>query len=322
MRLALEVRDGGALRELTGEVGQNLKILSRGVGVQVHHRGQTLTIVGPADLVDRAADVVEQLVAVAQAGWSLTGADIDQACRMLRADPDVRLLDLYREVVTIGVGRRQVHPRSVRQRAYIQAIRDHDLVFGIGPAGTGKTYLAMAMGLSALFAQRVRRIILCRPAVEAGERLGFLPGDMTEKVNPYLRPLFDALNDLVGFDRAQRLMAKDVIEVAPLAFMRGRTLSEAFVILDEAQNTTPEQMKMLLTRTGLNSQVVVTGDPSQVDLEGTRRSGLEHAVRVLEHLDGIAVTRFTDVDVVRHPLVSAIVRAYDRAAADRTGGEE
>lgn len=313
IRLSLEILDGAALRELTGEVGQNLKIFSRGMGVKVHHRGQSLTVVGQPELVDRAADTLEQLVDVARAGFSLTGADIDQACRMLRVDHDVRLLDLYRDVITIGVGRKQVHPRSVRQRAYIQAIRDHDLVFGIGPAGTGKTYLAMAMALSSLFQQRVRRIILCRPAVEAGEKLGFLPGDMNEKVNPYLRPLFDALNDLVGFDRAQRLIAKDVIEVAPLAFMRGRTLSDAFVILDEAQNTTPEQMKMLLTRTGLNSQVVVTGDPSQVDLEGGRGSGLRHATRVLRGTEGIGFAEFTDVDVVRHPLVSAIIRAYDRA---------
>ncbi|MCK6503598.1 PhoH family protein [Myxococcota bacterium] len=312
-RITLDVDDGAALRELAGEVGQNLKILARGHGVRASQRGNQVTLVGPAEAVQAAAATFVQLHDVARAGFTLSGADVDQACRMLRGSEAVRLLDLYRDVIPIGAGRKQVHPRSARQRSYVQAIRDHDLVFGVGPAGTGKTYLAMAMALAALMRQQVRRIVLCRPAVEAGEKLGFLPGDMVEKVNPYLRPLYDALHDLLGFERAQRLIEKDVIEVAPLAFMRGRTLSDAFVILDEAQNTTPEQMKMLLTRTGLNSQVVVTGDPSQVDLEPGRKSGLLHAVSIVGGVEGVAVVRFTEVDVVRHPLVSAIIRAYDRA---------
>ncbi|NOY26880.1 MAG: PhoH family protein [Oligoflexia bacterium] len=313
-RISLDLDDASALRELAGELGRNLKILGRAYSVQISQRGQVLTLFGHAALVRQAADALAQLYDVARAGFPLSGVDVDQACRVLRGNEGVRLVDLFRDVVKIGAGRKDVHPRSVRQRAYIQAIRDHDLVFGLGPAGTGKTYLAMAMALAALFRQDVRRIILCRPAVEAGEKLGFLPGDMAEKINPYLRPLYDALHDLLGAERSQRLMHKEVIEVAPLAFMRGRTLSDAFVILDEAQNTTPEQMKMLLTRTGMNSQVVVTGDPSQVDLDGRQCSGLEQAVRILSDVDGIATVRFTEADVVRHPLVSSIILAYDRHA--------
>jgi phosphate starvation-inducible PhoH-like protein len=205
----------------------------------------------------------------------------------------------------------------VQQRVYLQAIRERDLVFGVGPAGTGKTYLAVAMALGFLFRNEVQRIILCRPAVEAGEKLGFLPGDMLEKVDPYLRPMYDALNDLVDADRAARLLEKGVIEVAPLAFMRGRTLADAFVILDEAQNTTIEQMKMFLTRIGEGSRAVVTGDITQVDLPSGRRSGLIHALGVLSNIDDIAMVHFSDVDVVRHRLVAQIIRAY-RVAEDRT----
>ncbi|MCB9779403.1 MAG: PhoH family protein [Alphaproteobacteria bacterium] len=321
VRLSLEVLDEAALREITGEVGQNLKVLARGHGVTVGQRGSRLNLAGAADAVAAAAETITQLAEVARAGFPLSGADVDQACRQRAAGSTARLIELYRDAIVIGTGRKQVHPRSETQRAYLAAIRDNDMVFGVGPAGTGKTYLAMAMALQALFKQQVRRIILCRPAVEAGEKLGFLPGDMVEKINPYLRPLFDALHDLLGYDRAQRLMAKDVIEVAPLAFMRGRTLSDAFVILDEAQNTTPQQMKMLLTRTGLNSRVVITGDPSQVDLGVGNVSGLADALRTLSRVEGIGVVRFSDVDVVRHPLVGAIIRAYDRADKERAARE-
>ena len=313
LRLSLRVHDPGALREVVGELGQHLKIIGKALGVKVGQRGPELVIAGQDGSVDLAAHLLEQLVTVARTGYHLHASDVDQAARMVRAEPEVQLAELYADSISIGVGKRRVHPRSPRQRTYLHAMREADLVFGIGPAGTGKTYLAMAMALAALFRNDVRRIILCRPAVEAGEKLGFLPGDLTEKVNPYLRPLYDALNDLVGFDRSERLMAKGVIEVAPLAFMRGRTLSDAFVILDEAQNTTPPQMKMLLTRIGLGSRAVITGDVTQVDLPRGARSGLVDALEVLSSIDAVRVVEFADADVVRHPLVSAIVRAYDRA---------
>ena len=318
LRVTIQVHDPGALRELVGELGQHLKIIGKALGVRVSQRGPTLTIGGQDHSVELAAQVLEQLFGVTRTGYHLHGSDVDQACRMVQSDPGVQLAELYADSVAIGVGKKRLHPRSPRQRAYLHAMRDCDLVFGVGPAGTGKTYLAMAMALASLFRNDVKRIILCRPAVEAGEKLGFLPGDLTEKVNPYLRPLYDALNDLAGFDRSERLMAKGVIEVAPLAFMRGRTLSDAFVILDEAQNTTPPQMKMLLTRLGLGSKVVVTGDVTQVDLPRGQRSGLVDVLHVLDGLDEMRVIRFNDADVVRHPLVSAIVRAYDRAG--RAGG--
>ncbi len=305
------------MREVVGELGQHLKIIAKAHGTRLGQRGSTVTISGAAEAVELSAQVVEQLSRVARTGYHLHGSDVDQACRMVQSDPGVDLSALYADSVSVGVGKRRVHPRSPRQRAYLHAIRNHDLVFGVGPAGTGKTYLAMAMALGALFRDEVRRIILCRPAVEAGEKLGFLPGDLNEKVNPYLRPLYDALNDLAGFDRSERMMAKGVIEVAPLAFMRGRTLSDAFVILDEAQNTTPEQMKMFLTRIGLGSRAVVTGDVTQIDLPGGKRSGLVDALKIVGVLEQVRVVHFNDADVVRHPLVSAIVRAYESAAPSR-----
>jgi len=226
------------------------------------------------------------------------------------AEPTVQLLQLFRETIFVGQRKKRIYPRSLRQSHYFRSVEKHDLVFGVGPAGTGKTFLAMAMALSALLREDVKRIILCRPAVEAGEKLGFLPGDMLEKVNPYLRPLYDALFELMGAEKAERYIERKIIEVAPLAFMRGRTLSEAFVILDEAQNTTPEQMKMFLTRLGLGSKAVITGDPSQVDLPRNQQSGLKQALHILQDVSGISIVELTDADVVRHPLVSAIIRAY------------
>ena len=305
--------DPGSLRELVGELGGHLAILGRVLDVRAQQRGEQVMVEGAPGGVAVALRVLEELYAIASTGYHLQAADVDQACRALLRDPDLRLRELYRESVHVGVGKASIHPRSVTQRAYMQAILDNDVVFGIGPAGTGKTYRALALALSALFQSDVRRIVLCRPAVEAGEKLGFLPGDLVEKVNPYLRPLYDALHDLAGFDRAGRLIQKGVIEVAPLAFMRGRTLSDAFVILDEAQNSTREQMKMFLTRIGLRSRAVITGDQTQVDLPRGQKSGLVHALEVLDGVEGIARVRFSDADVVRHPLVSAIVRAYDRA---------
>jgi phosphate starvation-inducible PhoH-like protein len=282
------------------------------LGVEVRQRGERVLVQGSEEATRVAGDVLVQLYSIAELGQTLSSSDVDQACRMLRVEPEVRLVDLFRESIPIGVGKKRIHPRSIRQRAYIKSIERHTLTFGVGPAGTGKTFLAMAMALAALFNDEVQRIILCRPAVEAGEKLGFLPGDLTEKVNPYLRPLLDALHDLSGYDKAQRLLQRGTIEIAPIAFMRGRTLSDAFVILDEAQNTTAAQMKMFLTRIGSGSKVVVTGDVSQIDLPRGTRSGLVDALQVLEDVDRIGRTVFTDIDVVRHPLVSAIIRAYDR----------
>lgn len=316
-RASLDFPPGASFRALCGELGVHFTVVGDALEVEVHQRGERVLLQGPADAVATAADVLVQLFQVAELGQALNPTDIDQACRMLRAEPDVRLVELFRETIPIGVGKKRIHPRSVRQRTYIRAISKHTLTFGVGPAGTGKTFLAMAMALSSLFNDEVQRIILCRPAVEAGEKLGFLPGDLTEKVNPYLRPLLDALHDLSGYDRAQRLLQRGTIEIAPIAFMRGRTLSDAFVILDEAQNTTAAQMKMFLTRIGSGSKVVVTGDVSQIDLPRGTTSGLVDALRVLDGVDRIGRTHFTDIDVVRHPLVSAIIRAYDRQGARR-----
>jgi phosphate starvation-inducible PhoH-like protein len=311
-RIGVDFPPGASFRTLCGELGVHFEVVSDALGVAIRQRGERVLVQGSAEGVQVAADVLVQLFQVADLGQLLTSSDVDQACRMLRAEPDVRLDLLFRESIPIGVGRKRIHPRSIRQRAYISEINSHTLTFGVGPAGTGKTFLAMAMALASLFSEEVQRIILCRPAVEAGEKLGFLPGDLTEKVNPYLRPLLDALHDLSGYDKAQRLLQRGTIEVAPIAFMRGRTLSDAFVILDEAQNTTAAQMKMFLTRIGRGSKVVVTGDVTQIDLPRGTRSGLVDALRVLEGVPRIGRVHFTDIDVVRHPLVSAIIRAYDR----------
>ena len=318
MRTSIVFEDAAALRELAGELGQHLKIASKALGVRITQRGGQVDIRGQDRSVDLAAGVMGQLYEVARTGYHLHPVDVDQACRMVAAQPEVRLVELYRDTISVGTGKTRVHPRSPMQRAYLHGIRDKDLVFGIGPAGTGKTFLAMAMALASLFRNEVSRIVLCRPAVEAGEKLGFLPGDLTEKVNPYLRPLYDALHDLAGQDRSNRLITKGIVEVAPLAFMRGRTLSDAFVILDEAQNTTAAQMKMFLTRIGRGSRVVVTGDISQIDLPRGVRSGLIEALRILQNLEEISIIEFSDVDVVRHPLVSAIIRAYARAESPRS----
>ena len=315
--LVVNVDHEGPLREVVGELGRNLKIIAKCCGVDVEQRGNSLMVAGDMPSVQDAADIIEQLVAVANTGHEFRSSDVEQACRMLLSEPNVNLVELYQNSVAVGAGRKTVHPRSIRQRAYLHAMQSSPLVFGVGPAGTGKTYLAMAMAVGALSRGEVRRIILCRPAVEAGEKLGFLPGDLAEKVNPYLRPLYDALHDLVGFERASKLVQNGVIEVAPLAFMRGRTLSGAAVILDEAQNTTPEQMKMFLTRIGLESRVVVTGDVTQIDLPRGQWSGLVHAIEVLEDVPEATMVHFSDLDVVRHPLVSSIIRAYQRAEVNR-----
>ncbi len=313
----LDHNDADRLRELSGELGKNLQIIAKLTGARVSQRGAQVRVTGPVAAVELAARVLEQLYLLTASGTPITTIDVDQACRLLRTEPNAQLLDYRGQTVLTGVRRRAIQPRTPRQRDYVASFVDNDLVFGIGPAGTGKTYLAMAVAVAALLRDEVRRIVLCRPAVEAGEKLGFLPGDLAEKVNPYLRPLYDALHDMVEEERALRLIQKGIIEVAPLAFMRGRTLNHSFIILDEAQNATPEQMKMFLTRLGNDSRAAVTGDLTQVDLPRHTRSGLADAVRVCDGLDRVAIVTFTDADVVRHPLVGDIVRAYERDEARR-----
>lgn len=312
-RCVVEYASADAIREVVGELGKNLKTLAKVFDCDVAQRGQSITVLGQKTMVAILGDLLVQFDAIVATGYNLNTKDVEQAARLLMAEPHTDLVDLFSDTIHIGVGKQRIHPRTLNQRVYVNAIRHNDLVFGVGPAGTGKTYLAMAMALGCLFRNEVKRIIISRPAVEAGEKLGFLPGDMVEKVDPYLRPMYDALYDLVDADRANRLLEKGTIEVAPIAFMRGRTLADAFVILDESQNTTREQMKMFLTRLGMSSRAVVTGDPSQVDLPRGATSGLADAVRVLEGVKGIALTHFTAVDVVRHPLVARIIKAYDKA---------
>jgi phosphate starvation-inducible PhoH-like protein len=315
-RLALD--DNGVALALYGERNANLKIIERETGVELHARGNELTVVGAADAVAMTRRLVEQLYAMVRAGTPLSPEDIGRAVRALRADAGVDLREVFSDTILIAGRARAIAPKGLAQKRYVDAIRAHDIVFGIGPAGTGKTYLAMALAVRALMEKQVKRIVLTRPAVEAGERLGFLPGSLEEKVSPYLRPLYDALHDMMDFEKADQLLARGMIEVAPIAFMRGRTLNDAFVILDEAQNTTAEQMKMFLTRLGFESKAVITGDVTQIDLPDNRRSGLTEAQTLLSDIDGIAFRYFTDVDVVRHPLVQQIIKAYDaKALQDR-----
>ena len=306
--------DNFLVREFCGASNRNLKILEKNTGSVFKQNADKVVLRGDTqEMVKQSLNIAIQLLDLIEQGKGLHAAEVDQFSRMLMREPDVELKELVRETVFVGDRKKRIFPRSLRQRTYCKSITHKDLVFGVGPAGTGKTFLAMAMALSALYKEEVKKIILCRPAVEAGEKLGFLPGDLVEKVNPYLRPLYDALNELAGPEKAERLMTRGIVEVAPLAFMRGRTLSDAFVILDEAQNTTPEQMKMFLTRIGMGSKAVVTGDPSQVDLPRNQTSGLRQALGVLRDVEGVEIIRLLDSDVVRHPLVSAIIRAYDHA---------
>lgn len=298
---------------LFGQHNRNLKQIERILGVRLSSRGSELFIQGDSLQVDLTRRLLVQLLELLREGYPLYPPDIDYAVRILRSDSRAHLKDIFLDTIFVSFRKKVISPKSLAQKSYIDAIRSNDVVFGIGPAGTGKTYLAMAMGVSFLMQKEVSRIVLVRPAVEAGEKLGFLPGDLAEKVNPYLRPLHDALFDMLGFEKGQGLIEKGVIEVAPLAFMRGRTLNDAFVILDEAQNTTPEQMKMFLTRLGFGSRAVVTGDITQTDLPIGKASGLLEALTVLQGVDRIHFVHFSDADVVRHPIVQAIVQAYDRA---------
>ncbi|MBX7099199.1 MAG: PhoH family protein [Myxococcaceae bacterium] len=314
-QLHVDLADNDVARTLAGTQNENLKVLERRLGVRVGQRGASLHLSGPEERVDVAARLIGQLLTLLKNGRPVYREDVEQAIKVLGHDGEDGLREVVDAPVLVRASGRTIAAKGLAQKRYLELMQRHDIVFGIGPAGTGKTYLAMAMAVSALLERRVKRIVLARPAVEAGEKLGFLPGDLAEKVNPYLRPLYDALDDMMDKERAQQLIEDGVVEVAPLAFMRGRTLNDAFAILDEAQNATVEQMKMFLTRLGANSKAVVTGDVTQVDLPMGRQSGLAHARATLSGIDGIAFTEFSDADVVRHPLVQEVIRAYERSEA-------
>ena len=323
----IEFADNRVAQQLFGDLNRNLQTVEQATGVAINARGNSLQISGRAHAVELAVATLEQMYGLLQKGYPVFSQDIAFGVKILESSPKARLEEIFLDKVCITARKRVISPKSINQKLYIEAIRENDIVFGIGPAGTGKTYLAVAMAVSALAKEQVARIILTRPAVEAGEKLGFLPGDMAQKVDPYLRPLTDALNDMMGQERAAELTERAVIEVAPLAFMRGRTLNNAFIILDEAQNTTREQMKMFLTRIGFDSCAVITGDVTQIDLPGTQKSGLIEAERILTGIKGIAFRHFSKADVVRHPLVQEIIHAYEqqgsgrRAPANTTGRE-
>jgi phosphate starvation-inducible PhoH-like protein len=299
------------LETLFGVHDQNIKYLESLLDVRINARGQDVSIDGDPKDVETAERILDDFSELFKEGRQFTDKELREAFAQIAEDRAFSLRDYYTKSRFNPAGKKQVAPKSATQRKYIQTIQDRDVVFGIGVAGTGKTYLAVAMAVQALMQKQVNRIVLARPAVEAGEKLGFLPGDLQDKVDPYLRPLYDALFDLIDYERVTRLLEKRVIEVAPLAFMRGRTLSDAFIILDEAQNTTSEQMKMFLTRIGFGSKAVITGDVTQVDLPVGKRSGLIEAERVLSNLEGIEFVYFTEKDVVRHMLVQMFIRAYE-----------
>ena len=316
-RSQLEFDDNLLLAALYGERDQHLDRIERQLGVSLVPRGNRLSIAGPASATEIARLALSRLYDRLKGGNEIDTASVEAALRLAQAEIEDKSLSLWREDAGFRTRKRRIAPRSAAQAAYVKAMREHGLVFALGPAGTGKTYLAVAAAIDLLMAGKAERVILSRPAVEAGERLGFLPGDLRDKVDPYLRPIFDALNDMLPADQLQKRLGTGEIEVAPLAFMRGRTLSHAFVILDEAQNTTPVQMKMFLTRLGEGSRMVVTGDPTQVDLPTGSRSGLADALEALRGIDDVAIVRFTEKDVMRHKLVARIVGAYearDRAA--------
>ena len=305
------------VESLFGSYDENLKHIETLFNVRIRTNGHEVVVEGEAADVARAEKVLDQMASLIRGGYKLGKGDVKTASQLVVQDENVELADYFLRGAPKTSGKRQVLPKSVNQRRYLDAIEKHDIVFGIGPAGTGKTYLAMAQAVSYLLAKRVSRVILARPAVEAGEKLGFLPGDLQEKVNPYLRPLYDALYDMIDLERVERMIERGTIEVAPIAFMRGRTLNDAFVILDEAQNTTSEQMKMFLTRLGFGSKAVITGDVTQIDLPTGRTSGLVEAMKVVGHVEGIAFVHLADKDVVRHQLVQQIVKAYESYSGPR-----
>ncbi|MFZ5453784.1 MAG: PhoH family protein [Thermodesulfobacteriota bacterium] len=318
----LTFEDNALAQALFGQQGQHLRIIGQALGIKLQVRGHQVTMNGPEPDLVLARRVLNELYELLKANYPLHPQDVQYAVKIVQEKESASVKDIFLDTVYISAMKRRISPKSLNQKRYLEAMRAHDIVFGIGPAGTGKTYLAMAMAVAALMNQEFIRIVLARPAVEAGEKLGFLPGDLYEKVNPYLRPLYDALHDMMDFEKASRLVQRGVIEVAPLAFMRGRTLNDSFVILDEAQNTTSEQMMMFLTRLGFGAKAVITGDVTQIDLPAGALSGLVEARDLLKSVEGIAFIHFTERDVVRHPLVQDIIRAYEgrrgrRVLADR-----
>ena len=309
--MPLTLSDEGA-STLFGIHDENLRLIESSLRVKISARGNEVFVQGDAEQVAAAEKLLGDLQELLERGRPFKKSDLVTGLRVLRDNPETNLVDFFEDESIQPALKKMVSPRNLTQKQYLQAIQDHDMTFAIGPAGTGKTYLAVGVAAAALTEKQIKRIVLCRPAVEAGEKLGFLPGDLVEKINPYLRPLYDSLYDILGFEKVAKLIERNVIEIAPLAFMRGRTLSDAFIILDEAQNTTPEQMKMFLTRLGFGSKAVITGDVTQVDLPEGKRSGLSEARRILGNVEGIKFFDFTHKDVVRHPLVGRIVHAYDR----------
>ena len=311
--VVLTFDDNTLLLNLCGERNANLKLIEEALQIKLNLRGDRITLIGEDSEVKLTQRVLEELYGLLSEGYPLYPSDVNHAIQILSGNFKARLRDIFLDSVYVTSKKRVITPKSLAQKEYIDAIRTYDIVFGIGPAGTGKTYLAMATAVAALNAGEINRVILVRPAVEAGEKLGFLPGDLVEKVNPYVRPLYDALHDMIDFEQTSTLLQRGVIEVAPLAFMRGRTLNDCFVILDEAQNTTPEQMKMFLTRLGISSKAVITGDITQIDLPNGTRSGLIETVEILTDVEGLKFVYFTDKDVIRHRLVQDIIKAYERA---------
>ena len=305
------------LNELFGIADENLRAIEEAFEVRLAARGNEIQVVGEGSAENAARRLLDGLSKLLAAGYPLRSSDVATAIRVAREDPGASIPEFFLESPFGPSLKSTVTARNIKQRLYVQTIDRHDLVFAIGPAGTGKTYLAVAMAAAALLDKKAKRIVLARPAVEAGERLGFLPGDMVEKVNPYLRPLYDALYDILGYEKTAKLLERGIIEVAPIAFMRGRTLNDAFIILDEAQNTTSEQMRMFLTRIGFGSKAVVTGDVTQVDLPQGKTSGLREAQQLLSRVEGIRFVLFDERDVVRHPLVQSIIAAYDGLDRDR-----
>ncbi len=310
MKLSVQISRG--IESLFGTRDENIRLLESGLKVKTRLLNDSLEIEGEEPNVIRVASILEDYADLVKSGTTFNNGDLNSYLRVVTSDPEVTLRGMVQSGRQRNFGKKVLAPKTINQRRYVEAIERHDLVFGIGPAGTGKTYLAVAMAVSALLNKKVSRIVLTRPAVEAGERLGFLPGNVQEKVDPYLRPLYDALYDMLEADKVEKLLERNTIEVAPIAFMRGRTLNDSFIILDEAQNSTAEQMKMVLTRQGFSSKMVVTGDLTQVDLPPGKRSGLVDAVDVLRGVEGISFVYFDDKDVVRHNLVQKIIKAYER----------